>query len=102
MLIKYIFEYKRYINELLELKPDSSEAYKFLSQINEALGENELAIKNYQKSLELKSIESANNFLNDSGGGDQIFQSPSRLKTFSNRMNMSPRNKNGPNIGQVS
>ncbi|KAH9416781.1 E3 SUMO-protein ligase RanBP2 [Dermatophagoides pteronyssinus] len=91
-----------YINELLELKPDSSEAYKFLSQINEALGENELAIKNYQKSLELKSIESANNFLNDSGGGDQIFQSPSRLKTFSNRMNMSPRNKNGPNIGQNS
>lgn len=40
--------------DLLTLKPDSSDAYKLLSQINEALGEHEQAMKNYKKSLELR------------------------------------------------
>ncbi|OTF80335.1 hypothetical protein BLA29_005540, partial [Euroglyphus maynei] len=90
---------KNFINELLELRPDSSEAYKLLSQINEALGENEMAMKNYQKSLELKSAEANNFFAND----QSAYQSPSRLRTISNRLiSTSPKSKNGPNKSQNS
>lgn len=79
------------------MKPDSHEGYKLLSQINEAFGQNEMALKNYQKSLELKATESY------IGRGDQNYPSPSKLKTTSNRSIIigNPKNENGPNTSQV-
>lgn len=45
----------RYVEDLIQIKPDLPDAYKFLSQINEALGDNKAALDNYQKALELKA-----------------------------------------------
>lgn len=47
-------------------KPDSSEAYKLLSQINEAIGEYDQAAKNYQKSLDLKHSNDFNSSFDNS------------------------------------
>ncbi|KPM02475.1 hypothetical protein QR98_0008890, partial [Sarcoptes scabiei] len=44
-----------YVEDLIQIKPDLPDAYKFLSQINEALGDNKAALDNYQKALELKA-----------------------------------------------
>ena len=90
------------------MKPDSSEAYKLLSQINEALGEHELAIKNYKKSLELKLDYEQQQLNNSFGQGINSFDKNNLMnnnnnstpnKLFSSPMSSPANNKN---IGKVS
>lgn len=76
---------------MLELKPDCTDAYKLLSLICEAMGDNDQAIMNYQKSLEIKSMENNVNYYNDN-----LLYSPSRL------LSKNLTGKNSPNPSLVS
>ncbi len=67
---------KRYVNDYLSVRPDSSDGYKLLAQINEAVGDNETAIINYRKSLDLKK----------QNNGNYSFGTPSKNQSFSSSM----------------
>jgi hypothetical protein len=67
---------KRYVNDYLSVRPDSSDGYKLLAQINEAIGDNETAIINYRKSLDLKKLNNDN----------YSFGTPPKNQSFSTSM----------------
>ncbi|XP_054168398.1 E3 SUMO-protein ligase RanBP2-like [Oppia nitens] len=51
----------KYANSYLSVRPNSSEGHKLLAQIFEAIGDNEKALINYRKALDLK--KNADNYL---------------------------------------
>lgn len=59
---------------MLDFNPNSSEAYKLLSQVNEACGDHDLAKQNYNRHLDLKSSSGNDSFERS------IVITPSKLK----------------------
>lgn len=95
---------KSYINDLLVAKPDSSEAYKLLSQINEAIGEYDQAAKNYQKSLDLKHSNDFNSSFDNSYQFTPTKLSspvPVNNKTTINQINSNESTPNQVNVEKV-
>lgn len=80
------FFLSRNIDEALAIKPNLGVAYKLLSQINEAMGDNEQATNNYQKFLDLKNSSiDMNSSLEGNVFTPSKFSSPDTSKMIKNQ-----------------
>mgnify|MGYP002649437197 CR=1 FL=1 len=87
-----------YVNEALKLKPHSSEAYKLLSQIHEATGDNALAMEYYKKALELRT----NSFDENSPLENNRHFTPTRSSSSINHFGAgTPNNVSPPSIVSI-